>query len=81
MSKKISYEDLIEKLGKIVEEKKLILRVKDDIIYIDAEYFYMRTLNRINRLLQLYGECEYWFEKSTTLEIGCMYKIRIIKIL
>ncbi|CAL2095496.1 conserved protein of unknown function [Tenacibaculum sp. 190524A02b] len=78
---KMTYSELIEKLGKIVDEQTMLLRIEDQIIYLDAEYFYMKTLNKINRVLQLYGECEWWFEKSTALEIGVMYKVRILKYL
>lgn len=73
----MKYEDLIDKLGKVVEESKLLLCVKADGITIEGKFFYVTTLNKIQRLLQLYGECEWWIYPSATIEGGVMYVIKI----
>lgn len=73
----MKYEDFIQKIGSVVEEAKLLLRVSDNIISIDGKFFYESTINRIQRLLQLYGECEWWILPSDTLSDGVMYRIKI----
>ncbi|WP_349265706.1 hypothetical protein [Tenacibaculum sp. SSH1-16] len=78
MAKKMTYSDLIEKLGKIVDDGKMLLRVEGEIIYIDRNEFYLQQINKIQRLLQLYGECDWWIKPSTALKDGVMYKIYIL---
>lgn len=73
----MKYKDFIQKIGIVVEESKLLLRVSGDIISIDGKFFYESTINRIQRLLQLYGECEWWVLPSDTLSGGVMYRIKI----
>lgn len=73
----MKYKDFIQKIGIVVEESKLLLRVSGDIISIDGKFFYESTINRIQRLLQLYGECEWWVLPSGTLSDGVMYRIKI----
>lgn len=73
----MKYKDLIQKIGIVVEESKLLLRVSGDIISIDGKFFCESTINRIQRLLQLYGECEWWVLPSDTLSDGVMYRIKI----
>jgi len=73
----MKYKELIEKIGKIVEDCKLLLRVQGDIICIDGLHFHVDTINRIQMVLQRYGECEWWILPSDTLANGVMYKIRI----
>lgn len=80
MAKKKSvfkYADFIEKIGKVVEDYKLLLRVQGDYIFIDGKFFHEETLNKIQRLLQLYGECQWWIYPSDTLKDGVMYQIKI----
>jgi hypothetical protein len=73
----MKYKDLIDKIGKVVEDSKLLLRVESDYLYIDGNSFNYSTINRIQRLLQLYGECEWWILQSDTMDNGVMYKIKI----
>lgn len=73
----MKYKDFIQKIGIVVEESKLLLRVSGDIISIDGKFFYESTINRIQRILQLYGECEWWILPSDTLSDGVMYRIKI----
>jgi hypothetical protein len=73
----MKYSDFIEKLGKVVEESGFLLRVCGNYVHIDGMFFYESSLNRIQRLLQLYGECEWWVLPSDTLSGGVMYKIKI----
>jgi hypothetical protein len=77
----MKYKDLIEKLGRVVEESKLLLRVCGDMVYIDGVSFHDETLNRIQRLLHLYGECEWWIVCSDTISTGVMYRIKIYRYL
>lgn len=77
----MGYQDLIQKIGKVVEESKLLLRVQGDMIYIEGEYFYESILNKLQRLLQLYRECEWWITKADTVEDGVMYKIHVFSYL
>lgn len=79
--KKLTYEDLIEKIGRIVNDAELLLRVQGNIICIEGKYFSYSVLNRMQRILQLYGECEWWILTSENISDGVMYKIRIFKIL
>jgi hypothetical protein len=74
---KLKYKDLIDKLGVVAEESKLLLRVRDDMVYIDGVSFDDSTINRIQRLLQLYGECQWWILTSDTMSPGIMYQIKI----
>lgn len=76
--KKFTYSDLIDGLGKIVDDGEMLLRVEDDIIYIDRNEFYLQQINKIQRLLQLYSECDWWIKPSNTLKDGVMYKIYIL---
>lgn len=69
----------MEKLGLIVDESGLLLRVAGNVICLEGKYFPYSTINRIQRLLQLYGECEWWIMPSQMVEKGVMYKIRILK--
>lgn len=73
----MSYKDLIEKLGKVVEESKLLLRIEADVIAIEGKFFHESTINKIQRLLQLYGECQWWLYPSKTISDGVMYTIKI----
>lgn len=73
----MKYQNLIEKIGKVVEDSKLLLRIHGDIICIDGTHFHESVINKIQRLLQLYGECEWWILRSDTLENGVMYKVKI----
>jgi hypothetical protein len=75
----MSYKELIQKLGKIVDESKLLLRVQGEVICIDAVSFHDRTINKIQRLLQSYDECEWWIMESDVIK-GVMYKIKNIQI-
>lgn len=75
----MKYEDLIEKLGKVVEESKLLMRIDGNIIAIEGKFFYESTINKIQRILQLYGECEWWIYPSITIVDGVMYTIKIFK--
>ena len=74
--KKLTYEDLIEKIGIIVNDTELLLRVQKNCI--EGKCFSYSVLNRIQRLLQLYGECEWWILASENISNGVMYKIRIL---
>lgn len=79
MAKKtFTYSDLIDGLGKIVDDGEMLLRVENDIIYIDRKEFYLQQINKIQRLLQLYSECDWWIKPSNTLKDGVMYKIYIL---
>ena len=79
MANKIfTYSELIDKLGEIADEGKMFLRVENDIIYIDRNEFYLKQINKIQRLLQLYGECDWWVKPSNALKDGVMYKISIL---
>ena len=71
--KKLTYEDLIEKIGIIVNDAELLLRVQGNIICIEGKCFSYSVLNRIQRLLQLYGECEWWILASENISNGVMY--------
>jgi len=73
----MKYSGLIDKLGKVVEESKLLLCVKADGITIEGKFFHESTLNKIQRLLQLYGECQWWIYPSETIGGGVMYSIKI----
>jgi hypothetical protein len=75
----MTYKDFIEKVGKVVEESKLLLRIQGEIIFIDGNFFHESTINKLQRLLQLYGECEWWILCSNTISDGVMYKIRIYR--
>lgn len=75
----MKYNDFIEKLGVIVEKYKLLLRVHENMIYVDSMFFYEETINKIQRLLQLYGECEWWILASDTIANGVMYRIKIFR--
>ena len=83
MAKRINYSDLIEKLGEIADEKEMLLKVDidDDVIYLERNEFYLKHINKIQRLLQLYGECDWWIKPSTTIKDGVMYKILILNYL
>lgn len=35
----MKYNDLIDKLGIVVKDANLLLRVQDDILYIEGEFF------------------------------------------
>ncbi|WP_303180628.1 hypothetical protein [uncultured Butyricimonas sp.] len=74
----MKYKDFIQKISLVVEEEKLLLRVVGNIISIDGKFFYESTINRIQRLLQLYGECEWWILPSDVLLGGVMYKVKIL---
>jgi hypothetical protein len=76
----MTYENFIDKLGKVVEESKLLLRVRGNMVYIDGVSFHDETLNRIQRLLHLYGECEWWIVCSDAMS-GVMYRIKILRYL
>ena len=78
MKTKMTYSDLIEKLGKIVDEGEMLLRIEGDIIYMDKDEFYLKQINKIQRVLQLYGECEWWIKPSTALKDGVMFKVHIL---
>ncbi|MBD8389649.1 hypothetical protein [Dysgonomonas sp. BGC7] len=73
----MKYNDLIDKLGKVVEESKLLLRIDSDVIAIEGKFFHESTINKIQRLLQLYGECQWWIYPSLTIQDGVMYTIKI----
>ena len=73
----MKYKDFIQKIGIVVEESKLLLRVSGDIISIHGKFFHESTINRIQRRLQLYGECEWWVLPSDTLSDGVMYRIKV----
>jgi hypothetical protein len=73
----MTYSDLIEKLGKIVEDSKLLLRAHRDFVYIDGSCFHVDTINRIQRVLQQYGECEWWIVQSDVIKQGVEYRIKI----
>lgn len=73
----MKYSDLIDKLGVVVKDANLLLRVQGDILYIEGKFFHESTINRIQRLLQLYGECQWWIYPSETLPEGVMYQIKI----
>lgn len=75
----MKYEDLIEKLGKVVEESKLLMRIDGNVIAIEGKFFHESTINKIQRILQLYGECEWWIYPSITISDGVMYTIKIFK--
>jgi hypothetical protein len=77
----MKYQDFMQKIGKVVEESKLLLRVQGDIICIDGEHFHDEVINKLQRLLHLYGECEWWITKSDTIKGGVMYKIKIFNYL
>jgi len=47
--KKLTYEDLIEKIGIIVNDAELLLRVQGNIICIEGKCFSYSVLNRIQR--------------------------------
>lgn len=72
----MSYKDFINKLGKVVEDSKL-LRIVDNVIFIEWKFFHESTINKIQRILQLYGECEWWIYPSTSISNGVMYCIKI----
>ncbi|SFK99321.1 hypothetical protein SAMN05216357_11053 [Porphyromonadaceae bacterium KH3CP3RA] len=73
----MKYSDLIDKLGKVVEDHELLLRVGGDMVAIEGKFFHESVLNKIQRLLQLYGECQWWIYPSETIEGGVMYAIKI----
>lgn len=73
----MKYSDLIDKLGVVVKDANLLLRVQGDILYIEGNFFHESTINRIQRLLQLYGECQWWIYPSEILSEGVMYQIKI----
>ena len=75
----MTYKDLIEKLGKVAEKSNLLLRI-GDAIAIEGKFFHEDTINKIQRLLQLYGECEWWIYPSETVSEGVMYKVKIFTI-
>jgi len=75
----MNYKDFIEKIGKVVEESKLLLRIQGEFIFIDGGFFHESTINKLQRLLQLYGECEWWILVSDTISDGVMYKVRIYR--
>lgn len=75
----MTYEELIDKLGSIVEKNKLLLAAKDNYIFIEGKFFYETTLNKIQRLLQLYGHCEWWIYPSARMEGGVMYAVKMFK--
>jgi hypothetical protein len=77
----MKYSDLIEKLGKIAEDSKLLLRVQADYVCIDGTYFHVDTINRIQMILQRYGECEWWIVQSDVMSPGVEYKIKIFSYL
>lgn len=74
----MKYRDFIEKLGLIVDESGLLLRVAGDVVCVEGRCFSYSSINRIQRLLQRYGECEWWIVASEMVENGVMYKIRIL---
>lgn len=74
----MTYKELIEKLGNIVDENGMLLRIREDIIYIETEYFYRATVNKIQRILHRYSEVEFWIKNSETLDKGVMYQIYIL---
>ena len=73
----MKYNDFITKISAIVESNKFLLRLYGDMIHIDAECFNESVLNKIQRLLQLYGECSWCVMPSDTLTNGVMYWIKI----
>lgn len=75
----MKYEDLIEKLGKIVKDSKLLMRIDGNVIAIEGKFFHESTINKIQRILQLYGECEWWIYPSITIQEGVMYTIKIFR--
>lgn len=75
----MKYNDLIDKLGKVVEESNLLLRIDCNVIAIEGKFFHESTINKIQRLLQLYSECEWWIYPSVTIVDGVMYTIKIFQ--
>lgn len=75
----MTYEQLIEKIGQIVDESDMLLRVNSNALFIDAKEFTRSNINKLQRLLNLYGECEWWILPSDTVKGGVMYKVIILK--
>lgn len=76
----MNYSNLIEKIGEIAKDKEMLISVNRDKVFIHAECFSYTHLNKIQRLLQLYGECEWWILPSNTLENSVMYEIHILNL-
>lgn len=49
----MKYKDFIQKIGIVVEELKLLLRVSGDIISIHGKFFHESTINRIQTLWRM----------------------------
>lgn len=75
----LTYKDLIEKIGSVANNSGLLLRVHGELIHIEGKYFHFTILNKLQRLLQLYGECEWWITPSENISDGVMYKIKVFQ--
>ncbi|MEM1339840.1 MAG: hypothetical protein AAGF96_18915 [Bacteroidota bacterium] len=77
----MNYKELITRLVKIVDQAEYILRVNGDVIFIDADEFYLTYLNKILFVLNRYGEVDWWIKPSNTFPNRVMIKVIVLTVI